>query len=385
MKIDFSLIKTVSADASHYEFIYRLKKEVYLDYITRIWGWDEEEQRQFYAQEWQKLKPSVILYDNKRIGTICVWNDDESLHIERFYIQPEYQNKGIGSHLVKTILDKADKEGLMAKLHVLKINPAVSLYKRLGYEVTGEDEIMYQMERKSQSDRKNPRKYQAVIFDLFGTLVENFTIPEYHKVLANMAAILKVTRDDFSKLWRETFPERVNGGHATHQESIAYICRKLNAPVTEEQIEQAAALRLEYTVKSLKPRADAVPVIKQLKSLNYKVGLISDCSPETPTAWPMSPFAGMFDVTVFSCVAGVKKPNPRIYGIATDKLGVAPGDCLYIGDGSSNELTGALKVGMHPVLIRDPDESVDAHYIEREENWQGPVINKLKEVLNLVK
>jgi putative hydrolase of the HAD superfamily len=119
--------------------------------------------------------------------------------------------------------------------------------------------------------------------------------------------------------------------------------------------------------------------------MKYRVGLISDCSPETPAAWPATPFHGLFDVTVFSCVVSMKKPDPRIYRLATDKLGLEPRDCLYVGDGSSNELTGALKVGMHPVLISDPNESVDAHYIDREKGWLGPVIHSLKEVLELVK
>ncbi len=93
----------------------------------------------------------------------------------------------------------------------------------------------------------------------------------------------------------------------------------------------------------------------------------------------------MFDVTVFSCVAGIKKPDPRIYHIATERLGVDPQDCLYIGDGSSRELTGALEVGMHPVLIHDPDESDDTHFIDREDDWKGPVISSLREVLGLLK
>jgi len=66
-------------------------------------------------------------------------------------------------------------------------------------------------------------------------------------------------------------------------------------------------------------------------------------------------------------------------------LGVEPQDCLYIGDGSSRELTGALQVGMHPVIIRVPDESTDTHFVEREENWEGPEISSLQEVLGLLK
>jgi putative hydrolase of the HAD superfamily len=71
--------------------------------------------------------------------------------------------------------------------------------------------------------------------------------------------------------------------------------------------------------------------------------------------------------------------------MAADSLKVKPQDCLYIGDGSSKELTGALQVGMHPVLIHNPDETIDAHYIDREEDWDGPVISSLQEILNLLK
>jgi putative hydrolase of the HAD superfamily len=228
-------------------------------------------------------------------------------------------------------------------------------------------------------------KYKAVIFDLFGTLVDNFTVPEYQRVLAAMSAVLKAPPDRFSQLWRDTFRLRTNGTHRTHQESIRYICRELCITVTEEEIEQAAALRLDYTIKTLKPRPKAVPVIKKLKAMGYKVGLISDCSPETPAAWPKTPFQGLFDVTVFSCKAGVKKPDPRIYRIATESLKVKPQDCLYIGDGSSQELTGARRAGMTPVLLRIPDEPADVHFIDREENWEGQVIVSLGEVLELVK
>jgi putative hydrolase of the HAD superfamily len=90
-------------------------------------------------------------------------------------------------------------------------------------------------------------------------------------------------------------------------------------------------------------------------------------------------------VTVFSCEVGMKKPDPRIYNIATEQIGVPPEDCLYIGDGSSQELTGAREVGMYPVLISDPGETADAHFIEREDDWDGPRIFYLQEVPNLIK
>jgi len=94
----------------------------------------------------------------------------------------------------------------------------------------------------------------------------------------------------------------------------------------------------------------------------------------------------LIDVAIFSCVAGMKKPDPRIYRLATTQLAVEPENCLYIGDGSSKELTGAAEVGMHPVLIRDPDEdSSEVHRVDAEaEEWDGPVIASLSETLTLL-
>jgi putative hydrolase of the HAD superfamily len=230
------------------------------------------------------------------------------------------------------------------------------------------------------------KKYKAVIFDLFGTLVDNFTRSEYERVIAEMASIVNAPQDKFLQVWLDAFYERTTGIHPTKQASIEYVCQKLGIPVTETQIEHAALVRQYYTKRSIKPRPSAIETLTYLKSAGYKTALISDCSSEVPAIWGNTPFAPLFDVTVFSCVAGVKKPDPRIYHMATDQLGADPKDCLYIGDGSSRELTGALAVGMHPVLIRVPAESEDIHRVDAEtEEWNGPEISSLQEVLNLVK
>jgi putative hydrolase of the HAD superfamily len=158
----------------------------------------------------------------------------------------------------------------------------------------------------------------------------------------------------------------------------------LKVKTNRDKLIQAGQVRREYTARWLNPRAEALPVLTAIKKAGYKIGLISDCTAETPKIWESTTLAPLFDVTIFSCVVGIKKPNPRIYLMASDKLGVRPTDCLYIGDGSSRELSGALGLGMHPVLIRDANDAADAHYIDREYDWRGPIITSLKEVLNLL-
>ena len=228
-------------------------------------------------------------------------------------------------------------------------------------------------------------KYKAVIFDLFGTIIDTFSQAEYEEVLSEMADILNAPASEFSQLWFDSFKERMTGDLDTPRGSIEYILRKLNLKATEEEIEHASQVRLNFSARNMAPRQGAIEVITCLKSSGYKTGLISDCSQEIPKAWPQTAFAPLFDVTVFSCLAGMKKPDPRIYHMATEKLGVTPQECMYIGDGSSQELTGALQVGMSPVLIRVPDETVDSHFVDREEGWKGPVIESLEEITDLLK
>jgi putative hydrolase of the HAD superfamily len=228
------------------------------------------------------------------------------------------------------------------------------------------------------------KKYKAVIFDLFGTLVENFSRGDYEKTLTEMATVLGAPPDEFIRLWADTFDLRATGVFHSAEACVVHICQELRVPVTDAQVKQTGRIRLDYTSRNIRPRPGSVEVLTCLKSNGYETALISDCTAETPLVWQKTPFAPLFNVTVFSCRVGVKKPDPRIYHLATDQLGVKPADCLYIGDGSSKELTGALQVGMHPVLICDPNGSVDAHFIDRED-WDGTIITSLQEVINLVK
>jgi len=230
-------------------------------------------------------------------------------------------------------------------------------------------------------------KYKAVIFDLFGTLVPNMSLSGYRAVLVKMAHLLSIPTDDFLQLWFDTFNERCTGIFKAPDENIRYICQTISIPVNETQMKLATYIKFEHSARSMIPRADAIETLSHLKSAGYKIGLISDCSAEAPTIWPDTPLSHLFDVTSFSCEVGIKKPDPRIYRLTTKQLGIKPQNCLYVGDGSSRELTGAAQVGMHPVLLRVPQEdNADVHRVDAETgDWDGPTISSLSEVLDLMK
>ena len=115
---------------------------------------------------------------------------------------------------------------------------------------------------------------------------------------------------------------------------------------SESDIAAAVAIRRDWTLEHLVPRPDAVSTLEELRRRGHRLGMISACSAEVPEVWEQTPFGGLFDSTVFSCSVGVSKPDPRIYEIACEELGVEAEDCLFVGDGANDELPGAERVGM---------------------------------------
>jgi putative hydrolase of the HAD superfamily len=229
-------------------------------------------------------------------------------------------------------------------------------------------------------------KYQAVVFDLFGTLIDKLSLKARQKVLVQMASVLRLPSDDFKRLWFATFEMRGLGVFPTIEANIQYILNELGLKSENGPIRLAAQINLDYIADSFKPRPDALEVLGFLKSRGYKTGLISSCSPEIPPVFRASSLANYFDVTLFSCLTGIDKPDIRIYQMTVEQLGVEPFSCLYVGDGDGLELTGAAHARMHPLLVSNPDEdSGDVYRVGSEANtWEGAKVTSLAEIMNLI-
>jgi putative hydrolase of the HAD superfamily len=132
------------------------------------------------------------------------------------------------------------------------------------------------------------------------------------------------------------------------------------------------------------PRPGAEEILRELRERAMPTALISMCAPDTPALWRASPLGGLIDVEVFSCEVGLRKPEPEIYLGAAERLGVEPTSCLYVGDGAYAELSGASSVGMHAILIRDPAEAEVEAMRPEAEDWAGPAIADLREIIALL-
>ncbi len=227
-------------------------------------------------------------------------------------------------------------------------------------------------------------KHQAVVFDLFGTLIENFAMEPYRACLYDMARILGAPGEDFARVWVDTYGERTLGHHPTLALSVRLLCQGLGCDVEGAAVERAVERRMVLTRAQIVPRPDVVPTLEELRRRGCRVGLVSDCSPDIPEVWPGTPFAPLVDVAIFSCSVGLRKPDPRIFLLACERLGASPEACLFVGDGGSDELAGAAAVGMQPVLIRAPhDVSSDWHRVDPEA-WTGARVDAVSGVLALL-
>ncbi|HTN73047.1 MAG TPA: HAD family hydrolase, partial [Methylomirabilota bacterium] len=109
-------------------------------------------------------------------------------------------------------------------------------------------------------------RFKAIIFDLFGTLVDDFGASGPAAHIEAMAEVLGVPHEQFNSVWRQTTEMRIIGAFDTVEANIEHVCNSMNARPAAEQIRQAVEIRMEYVKQTLRPRPDAVETLRRLKA-----------------------------------------------------------------------------------------------------------------------
>ena len=220
-----------------------------------------------------------------------------------------------------------------------------------------------------------PRR--AVVFDLFGTLVDNSSPAEYDAFLGDVADRLGAAPRALATAWARHDVARYTG---LMEDCFAAVCADVGVHDTE-RIEAALELRRAYLRRILVPRPDAVATLDELRRRGVALGMISNATSELSALWAESALAGLFDAALFSADERMMKPDPRLYRRMAELLGVECRDCLFVGDGAYRELQGAEAVGMTAVLIRVPHDEWEH---EGTIGWDGPSVSALSQVLTFV-
>lgn len=224
----------------------------------------------------------------------------------------------------------------------------------------------------------------AVVFDLYGTLVHEFPRAEFYRVVREMAREVGADPDRFERGWSETALLRQTGAHPTVEENLVAICSRLGVRADRGALARAMARRSEMYDRHFRPRDGAEETLAAVKRRGFPIALISMCAPDTPALWRATSLARYVDVEVFSSEVGLRKPDPAIYLLACERLGVDPSACLYVGDGAYGELTGAEAVGMTAYLLADPTDGDVERLVPERDAWDARTIADLREILAIL-
>lgn len=206
-------------------------------------------------------------------------------------------------------------------------------------------------------DKSEPHRIghvkQAVVFDLFHTLIdpEDFRPKEYRRASV-VADILGLPQDEFRIFWDSTQTKRM----LTAKPEMDYVKEFAAAngrTLPESKLSEAdRALSYYQDLAILNPRVEVTVSLRSLKDRGYKLGLLSNTRESDVREWPHSPLTQFFDAVAFSHIIGVMKPDSGAYSAVLRALGISDSsECTYVGDGGSEELTGAKNVGFGQVIF----------------------------------
>ena len=198
-------------------------------------------------------------------------------------------------------------------------------------------------------------RLRAVLFDAGNTLIAL----DYERLAAGVSAV--VGRDVGAARLRSRASEAAaaleRGTGTDRERASAYLeALFLLAGVRHEELEavRAEVLRLHqerHLWIGVEP--GTAEALERLRAAGLRLGVVSNSDGKVDAALAEAGLREYFEVVVDSTLAGVEKPDPRIFHAALTALGIEAADAVYVGDVYEVDVVGARRAGLHPVLL-DP-------------------------------
>jgi ribosomal protein S18 acetylase RimI-like enzyme len=120
--------------------------------------WDDATKRAFVAQQFSAqdhhyrtnytdTSYDVILADGEAAGRLYVARWPDEIRIVDITLLPAFRGRGLGSALLRALIEEADAAAKPLTIHVEQANPARALYERLGFRPAGEHGVYVLMRR----------------------------------------------------------------------------------------------------------------------------------------------------------------------------------------------------------------------------------------------
>ena len=191
---------------------------------------------------------------------------------------------------------------------------------------------------------------RGVIFDLYHTLTPPES--EWSAGIPATCELLGVERLAWDRALLESSRWRLVGEERDPLAIFRRLVAQVDASIPENRVREVLAQRTQRFRECFQriPAAN-VAMLRRLRQSGLRLALCSNADVMDMDAYRGSALEGSFDVELFSCDAGCAKPEAAIYEECLRRLGLAARDCVFVGDGGSDELQGARAVGLRTVFV----------------------------------
>lgn len=125
------------------DFLYKVYESTRWQEVQQA-PWNDEQRREFlkmqfqaqhqhYQQHYAEAEYQIIEIDDLAAGRLYLDDREDEIRIVDIALLPEYRNTGVGTEILKGILEQAKIKAVPVSIHVEKNNPALKLYQRLGF------------------------------------------------------------------------------------------------------------------------------------------------------------------------------------------------------------------------------------------------------------
>ncbi|MCU9612374.1 HAD family hydrolase [Caldibacillus lycopersici] len=188
---------------------------------------------------------------------------------------------------------------------------------------------------------------KAIFFDLYETLITEWDNGKRKSTYS--VAALGLDEGTYKREWRARQVKRMIGAFSNHQSVLKDILQSLGLPIHMESVEKLHKERVQSKLVPFQTIDNNIfHMLQKVKSMNIKLGLISNCTAEEVEGWQASHLSDFFDVVIFSYQEKMMKPAKEIYKLGCERIQALPEESLFIGDGGSYELYGAYEAGIEP-------------------------------------
>ena len=143
-------------NSSDMDFLYRVYESTRWEELQQA-PWSDEQRREFltmqfqaqhqhYQQHYADAEYQIIEIGGQAAGRLYLDHREDEIRIVDIALLPEYRNTGVGTKILKNILDLAGKQEVPIRIHVEKNNPALALYQRLGFTIKEDVGVYWLME-----------------------------------------------------------------------------------------------------------------------------------------------------------------------------------------------------------------------------------------------